>query len=304
MNKKSARVRKKLYSPKKKKVQSITLYTYRYIVIAGIVIAILIAGINIFQSRHNFRVLGAATYLADTENSKGGDSNNSSGDTVSQQDKPDKPEATDAPEPTDVPEVHQQVEQVHQEVDKQVEQNNLQSVEVQPPQEGSQTGKVILQQQGNTTQELQTPTSTTTPVTQIINPQAGTVSVHVAGPNNITISNGPYTISTQYPVVINPQDQTMAIKTPNGVTVIKTFPSQVFQNAQPANKLSSVSSINLTDQQGTPVYQANGIQIRKFLGIIPIKATVQEQINAQTGQVINFNLPWYYSLFGFVFQST
>lgn len=302
---KSAHVRKKVFSPKNKRIKSIVLYTHtRYIVIAGIVIVILIAGINIFQSTQNTRVLGAATYLADNGNSKEGDNNNSSVDTVSLQDKPDTPEVTDTPEPTDIPEKAQAVEKVQQEINHQVETNYASSVEVQPPQEGSDSGKVILKHQGNTTQELHIPISTTTSVTQITTPYAGTVSVHIGGVNNITINNGPYTITTQFPVIINPIDQTMAIKTPSGVTVIKIFPSQVFQNAQSTNKLSSVSSLNLTDQQGTPVYQADGIQVRKFLGIIPVRANVQEQISAQTGQVMNINLPWYYSLFGFAFQST
>ncbi len=259
------------------------------------VLVVGLAGITLLNTATNTRVLGIHTYLADKGSS--GDSNTSDSQS-SDQEKPDKVE------PTDVPEKKQAVENVQNEINRQVENKNVQQVELQPPQEGSNSGKVILQQQNNATQELQTPSSNTTPVTQITTPQAGTVSVHIGGANNITINNGPYTITTQYPVVINPTDQTMAIKTPSGVTVIKTFPSEVFQNSTPTNKLSSVSSLSLTDQQGTPVYQANGIQIRKFLGIIPVHASVQEQINAQTGQVVNTTLPWYYSLFGFAFQST
>ena len=298
-------VRNKLHAPKsKKKLSAPYIFSYRYIVIVSIILVVGVAGTVLYSTAQSTHVLGASTYLADSGSSDGGDSNQASGDTTAQQDKPDKPEVTDTPEPTDVPEVQQQVEKVQQEVSKQTENNNLQSVEVQPPQEGSDSGKVILNQQGNTTQELQTPISNSTPVTQITTPQAGTVSVHIGGANAITIQNGPYTITTQYPVVINPTDQTMAIKTPSGVTVIKTFPSQVFQNSTPSNKLSSVSSVNLTDQQGTPIYQADGIQVRKFLGIIPVSANVKEQINAQTGQVVNTTLPWYYSLFGFAFSNT
>ncbi len=262
-----------------------------HVIVAFIVIAslILVSSRETAQAAKNSHVSGVNTYLADNNSEK---------------EKPDTVEPTETPEPTDVPEKAQAVEKVQQEINQQVETNNASSVEVQPPQEGSDSGKVILQQQGNTTQELQTPISSTTPVTQMTTPQAGTVSIHVAGSNSITINNGPYTISTQYPVIINPQDQTMAIRTPSGVTVIKTFPTQVFQSVPQQNKLSSVFTLNLIEQQGVPVYQAQGIQVRKFLGIIPVKAQVDEQINAQTGQVINANLPWYFSLFGFVFKST
>ena len=294
-------VRNRHYAPKsKREVKAPYVFSYRYIVIASIIVLVGIAGIALYSTSQSTHVLGTSTFLADS----GGDNSTSSDSQASDQEKTDKVEPTDAPEPTDVPEVHQQVEKVQQEVTKQTENSNLQSVEVQPPREGSDSGKVILSQQGNTTQELQTPVSSSTSVTQITTPQAGIVSVHIGGANAITIQNGPYTITTQYPVVINPTDQTMAIRTRSGVIVIKTFPSQVFQNATPANKLSSVSSLSLTDQQGTPIYQADGVQVRKFLGIISVCANVNEQINAQTGQVVSTSLPWYYSLFGFAFQNT
>ncbi len=287
---------------------------FRYGVIAAILLVVVFVGKTLYTHIQATHVLGATTYLADNGGSEGGDNtttsgdnnnSNASGDTATaHQETPDKVEVTDTPEPTDVPEKVQAVEKVQQEITKQVENNNVNQVEVQPPVEGSDSGKVILQQTQGTTQEIQTPTSNTTQVTQITDPQAGTVSVHVGGPNNITINNGPYTITTQYPVIINPQDQTMAIRTPSGVTVLKTFPSQAFQNVPPQSKLSSVNSVSLTDQQGTPIYQADGIQVRKFLGIMPVQANVSESINAQTGQVVNTTLPWYYSLFGFAFSQT
>lgn len=293
-------VRSKLNAPKSKsKAITNCTFSYRFIVAVSI---ILIAGITVlalYSISQNIQVFGANTYLADSGSSSG--NSTSSDSQSSSQEKPNKVEQTNTPEPTNTPEVQQQVEKVQQEVGNQAEKNNLQSVEVQPPKEGSQSGTVILQHKGNTVQE-QMSSSSSSPAAQIITPQAGTVSVYVGASSDVTINNGPYTITTQYPVIINSIDQTISIRTPGGVTVIKTFPSQVFQNSTPGNKLSSVSSLSLTDQQGTLMYQADGIQIRKFLGIIPVKANVQEQINAQTGQVVNTNLPWYYSLFGFAFQ--
>lgn len=287
-----------------KKRDNSFVFSYRYLLISLLILAVGLGGIVLYNIAKSSHVLGASVYLADSADSGSGNTGVSSDSHSSDKEKPDKVEPTDIPEPTDVPEVKQQVEKVQKEVTTQTENNNLQSVEVQPPQEGSNSGKVILNQQGNTIQELQTPPSSSTPVTQITTPQAGTVSVHIQGPNAITINNGPYTITTRYPVIINPIDQTMAIKTPSGVTVVKTFPTQVFQFLPTQNKLSSVSSVNLTDQQGTPVYNAQGIQIRKFLGLIPVNATVNEQINAQTGKVLQANFPWYYSILGFAFSQT
>ena len=281
--------RKKIHKKKQSKQSQIPFAYRKYLIIASFCLLIFAVAVIVHSSRSSTQVLGTSTYLADKENSQ------ESGDTSGQ-------EKTDQVEPTDAPEARQQTEQVQKEVERQIETKNVNEVEVQPAQESSGSGKVILQQRENT-KELSIPVSSTTPITQISNPQAGTVSVHVGGANNIVIDNGPYIITTQYPVVINPTDQTLAIKTPSGVTLIKTFPTQVFQSLPEKNKLTSVSSLNLTDQQGTPIYQANGIQVRKFLGVIPVQATVEEQINAQNGQVVSSDLPWYFSLFGFAFQS-
>ncbi|MCL5675741.1 MAG: hypothetical protein M1120_01290, partial [Patescibacteria group bacterium] len=131
---------------------------------------------------------------------------------------------------------------------------------------------------------------------------AGEVGVHFTS-NGILINNGPYQITTQFPVVINPTDNTLAIKTPSGVTIIKSFPSQALDNLPTGNKFTSVSSITLTQMGQTPVYDVNGAQVRKLLGIIPFNANISQQISAQTGQVVGSQLPWYYSLFGFAFKS-
>ncbi len=289
----------------KRQTPKITYLYSKYIILGSI--SVLVLGGMLFLRPHKIkssdpRVLGTSTYLADMGSSEGS-VNQSNDQQTSDQQQTDKIEPIHSLGHTDIPEIHQQVERVHQEVNKQIENKDINQIEIQPPQEGSISGRVILRH-GNTSQEVQTPQSDSTPVTQITSAQAGAVSVHIAGPNTITISNGPYTITTKFSVIINPQDQTMAIKTPSGVTVIKTFPTQVFQSMPEQSKLTSVSSLHLTEQKGVPVYQANGIQIRKFLGIIPVQAQVQEQINAQTGQIINSNIPWYFSLFGFAFQAT
>ncbi len=272
------------------------------------VLSVGVWGFNIYKaSRPN--VLGANTILADRGDQGDNQTQGSNQDSQSGSDTNSKPEVTDIPEvtqkiePTDIPEKAQQTEQIQNQIERQVQNKEVNQIEVQPPSEGSDSGKVLLQSNNMQTQELKAPITTQTSVTQINTANAGTVSVRVGGPNNVTIENGPYTISSQFPVVIDPTTNTIAIKTPSGVTIIKTLPVQAFQNLPTDSQLSSVSAVTLTSTNGTPVYQAQGVQIRKLFGLIPVQAPVQLQVNAQNGQVVSTKLPWYYSLFGFAFQS-
>ncbi len=285
------------------KLPKYSIISIHYVFIVTVILLVAAVGLFYNNWRNTGNVLGASIYLADNGGSDGGDKTNSTDNSNSTDSLSSQSEKPQVVEPTDVPEIKQQVEQVQQEIQNKIEKSQLQSIEVQPTSDGSSSGRVILQQNDKSTQQIGLTASQTASLTQISTPQAGTLSVQVNAANSVTITNGPYTITTQYPVVVDPTSQTMAIRTPSGVTVIKTFPVQALQSLPTQNKLSSVSSINLTDQQGTPVYQTSGVQIRKFLGLIPVSGNVSEQINAQTGQATITSLPWYFSVLNFAFQS-
>ncbi len=283
-----------------------TFISIHYIFIGVVIVLVGLAGLAYAHTQNSGGVLGASVYFADKNSGDGADqaSSNSTDNSSSSTDTNSTVGEKSQPvEPKNLPEIKQQVEQIQNEVKNQVEKNQLQSIEVKPPQEGSPSGVVILHQNNDVSRQVGLTASQTASLTEINTPQAGAVSVQIGNANSVTITNGPYTITTQFPVVVDPTTQTMAIRTPSGVTVIKTFPAQALQSLPPQNKLNSVTSINLTAQQGTPVYQTTGIQIRKFLGLFPITGKVSEQINAQTGQVTMTNMPWYFSVLNFAFQS-
>lgn len=277
-------------------------YLIQVIVLSSVAfLMILVGSYKPTTAQSPSQVLGVKTQLAD-KNENFVSSDKSGVEENKKVEVTDTPEPKETPEPTDIPEREKEVKKVENEINHSVKDQKTEQVEVQPVQEGSDSGKVLLQNRGKTTLELNSPVSSTTAVMNLTTASAGNVSVHVNS-NGILINNGPYQILTQFPVVINPADQTLAIKTPSGVTIIKTFPSQALENLPSGNKFTSVSSISLTQQQGEPIYQVNGVQARSLLGFIPVTANVTQEINAQTGQVVSSQLPWYYSLFGFAFKS-
>ena len=295
-------MRKKIIQKKTKKtVKKGAIIDVRFFAVSFGILVIVLAG-NIVMGRiHNDRVLGAHVILAQEQEQKdsvqGDDTEGTKQTTIA------IPEPTERPEPTDKPEKVREVENIQNEIKSKVENTGVKNIEISAPEESSQSGKVALNSSEGSSQELSAPVSNSTPVTQISTQKTGTVSIHVSGTNEMAFKNGPYTTTTTFPVVVDPKTQTLAVKTTQGVLPIKTFPLEMFQNMDAQHRLSGVSSLVLTEQQGIPVYQVDGVQTKKLLGIIPIQATVRQNISAENGSVISADEPWYFSTFGFAFQS-
>ncbi len=290
------------------------------------VLTIVVWGFNFYNSRP--KVLGSQTFLSDQ--AEGSDNNNTANTSestggkqesvsqpaetktaepteVRQQTETPEPSETPKPkevtEPADVPEIKQKTQEINNEIGQQVKNDSLNEIDVEAPGDVSGSGKIVLKDAFNRLRVLSAPVATSTPLTQINTPDAGEVSVRVGGTNNVAIQNGPYTVNSQFPVVIDPKNHTIAIRTPSGIIILNNLPVQAFQNLPADSRLSSVNSINLTFNAGQPTYQTEGVQTRQFLGLVPVSANVVMQINAQTGQVVSTKLPWYFSLFGFAFKT-
>lgn len=305
MVKKKAPLKKPVAGKKTGKNNSSYFMQFRYI---GISFLVVVLALSVFGVRNflNTAVLGTETSLA-----RGGDENrNRESDRGKTEQKDaveptEKVEPTDVPEPTETPEKkEQEARKIETEVKQHLETKQAEKIELQPASESTTEGKVVIEQKFGRQVEFKAPVSTEASLMQFQTSQAGVVSMRLGSNNEVTINNGPYSITTKFPVVINPQDQTMAIRTPSGITIVKTFPAEFLRKLPQGKKFNSVASIQLKDEGGIPVYQAEGIQVRRFLGVLPVSGKVSENINAQTGEVTTVSLPWYFSLFGFAFKST
>ncbi len=208
-------------------------------------------------------------------------------------------EQTETPEPTEIPETkepeEQEAEKIHQEVKQKVEQGKVESIEVAP----NRTLK--LEQTNGQTTERQIPASQT-PVATLQNVQLGNVSLSVNTNGTVSLVNNGVRIETNYPVIIDPQTKTVAIKTETGVTLINMFPSQILPQLSPADKPTITQSVSLTNENNHPTYLIIGKQTRRFVGIFPVEASVKTSVSANDGSVLSVDEPWYFRNFGFLYS--
>lgn len=211
---------------------------------------------------------------------------------------------TDKPEPADTPELkdtEQEVEKIHQEIEHQVENKEVKNIEVAPS--ASESGAAVnIENQFGQNMQQKIPSSNN-PVVTLQSANSGSVSINVAQNGVVTINNNGVIVTTQYPVLVNPAEKTLSIRTPSGVTVINTLPSQALNNLPLKERPTVLGSFKLNLQGNTPVYQAEGLQTRHLFGIIPVSADVNSTINAQDGAVINSQLPWFFQSLGFLFTT-
>lgn len=216
----------------------------------------------------------------------------------------EKTEPEEAPEPEETPEQEeeheQEAEQVHQEMENEIKSGNVNKVEVQSNSEKPNSGKIQLERVDGSLKE-KTVSPSTASLISVQNSQAGTVAISVSKNGMITLVNGGISVQTSYPVIIDPKSQTVAIKTPTGITVINTLPSQALGGVQAADKPTAVQTAVLGVQDGETYYDVKGIQERKFLGIFPVSAKVETKINTQNGSIISVDKPWYLNTFGFFY---
>lgn len=208
----------------------------------------------------------------------------------------------ETPETPETPEQENETEKVDKEVEAKINDESVTKVEVHPNSPATPSGKVVLEKTDGSKNEITISSSSSASLISVQSDQAGTVSVSVSRNGTVTLVNAGITVQTNYPVIIDPKTQSVAIKTPSGVTVINTLPSQALNNLSAVNKPSIVQSAVLGMQDGQPYYDIKGVQQIKFLGIIPISANIETKVNATDGATISSDKPWYLSNFGFLYS--
>lgn len=215
------------------------------------------------------------------------------------------PEPKGTPEPTETPEQEveneKEVEQTHQEIKNEIETGNIKNVEIQSSLENPGKGSITLERTNGSTTEKTVSSSQNASIVDV-ETQSGKVSIHVEKDGTVTLINNGINIQTTFPVVIDPKSQTIAIKTPSGVTIINTLPSQALDNITKTDKPTTIQTAVLGAQNGETFYNISGLQERKFMGFIPVTANVETKINAQNGEKISVSKPWYLNIFGFLYS--
>ncbi len=217
-----------------------------------------------------------------------------------EQEQTEEAEPTEAPEPTE--EDEQEAEDIQDEIENEIEQGEVENVELEPTSGKQGEGTLKVERVNGTKSEKNVPISNT-PLVQLQNAQVGTVAVGIGRNGTITLVNNGVTVTTDYPVIIDPKSQTIAVRTANGVTLINTLPSQALDGVSATDKPTTIQTAVLGAQDGQAYYEVTGTQKRRFLGIMPVTANVQTKINANDGSLASVNRPWFLNLLGFLYTT-
>ncbi len=112
---------------------------------------------------------------------------------------------------------------------------------------------------------------------------------------------------TDLPLSVDLATNELTVTTPAGERTVTVLPDQAVQNMLAANVIDRIGGqqlvdlvrqggvetldqvIELSERQGVPVYEMQGIKIHRLLGFIPVTTDVNVTVSAETGEVIDTN---------------
>lgn len=127
------------------------------------------------------------------------------------------------------------------------------------------------------------------------------IKVETAGENEFIVQRGGTAAITDFPVSIDLATNSLIITTPAGQKIVTVLPDAAVQNLITANIVDRLGAsvlpntttplnvdqlVSLGEQNGVPVYEINGVDEQKLLGIIPVTIQKDVVVSAETGEVV------------------
>ncbi len=281
----------------------------RYLIIGFVIAAILFIAAASYQSLKNANVLGTSSFLArdgiesSNEASKAPEP---SQEPSSQEIKTPEPKEIHTPEPREVkPQLNSVTNLPPQRIEVQTEGNKTEinaaeaGSEVQLKTEDDGSLKVHVKKADGT--EVEVETHALDNVNESLKENDIEISTKSAG--GFEITNKDTKAETEFPVNINLATRTLSVNTPLGPRDLTVLPSQAVQNVLGQKIIDRVSESSLSGTAGAqlqlvqlklfanqPVFQVQGVDDKKFLGVIPVGVQKTALVSAETGQVVKTNL--------------
>lgn len=128
------------------------------------------------------------------------------------------------------------------------------------------------------------------------------------GFGGIASPDGTIIATTNFPLTVDTETNSIAVTTPIGVVNVQQLPAKAIQQVLAANVIDTVTSTELaeseketTDPNKQVVYRIKGVKETRFLGLIKVDAPILAEVSALTGEQTFVKQPWYLNAFGFLF---
>lgn len=94
------------------------------------------------------------------------------------------------------------------------------------------------------------------------------------------------TVSTNFPLSVNPTTGQLTVTTPAGQKVVAVLPSEAIQGILDSAIGTTINQVELEEEGGTLVYKVKGAKTQKLFGFIPITTQIQTTVSAENGDLL------------------
>lgn len=119
---------------------------------------------------------------------------------------------------------------------------------------------------------------------------------------DLEIEDEVHKVRTNFPISVDQTNNTISVTTPKGEVKVKELPSTAINNMIENGLFNSVTDAQITESEDGASLSVQGQNEYRFLGIIPVKAKVQAEVDTASGELTKINTPWYLTTFGFLFS--
>ena len=132
------------------------------------------------------------------------------------------------------------------------------------------------------------PTEESKPTTTSVESTTGTSVVEIKkNEDKLEIKSGTFSATSKEVFVI--KESKLYMQTSSGNTQIKVMPEQAVSSSM----IEKVDNVELETSEEKAVYSISGSSSGKLLLVIPLKAEINVKINAETGEIISTEKPWW-----------
>ncbi len=192
----------------------------------------------------------------------------------------------------------QEAENVQSDLNKEIDDEDITSIEIDTL--ASESGSLSIEHKDKTHTRRSVPFSST-PLFEIQTDE-GTIGAHIASGSRAVIDNDGLDIKSDFPLILNVASKTFSVQTPFGLREIKALPAKSFASVSDQDKPDSLNNVSLLQEGDKLIFQADGVRQGRVFGLIPLTVSVKTAVDAQTGEVVSVDKPWFISLLGPLFR--
>ena len=192
----------------------------------------------------------------------------------------------------------QEAEGVRSDLEQEIEDEDIASIEIDTNDDESGSLKIEHKDKTRTTRSV---SFSLTPLFEI-ETEDGTIGAHIASGSRVVIDNDDIDIESDFPLTLNVASKTFSVKTTQGVQEIKVLPAKSFAQINKKDKPDSLEKVSLTMEGDKLVFQADGSRSGKIFGFIPLTISIKTVVDAQNGEIVSVDKPWFISLLGPLFR--